>query len=117
VGEAGYRSRRHGADALDFDAPYRVIGAAIEKCAYLVNSHSRLRSRRYSVSIKLPLLGGFLSERGMFDPIETWEEFLAEVQAMPDFAWKEGVIENAKWVIAQNRQMLRARRHGVTWLH
>jgi hypothetical protein len=33
---------------------------------------------------------GLLSERGMFDPIETWEEFLAELQAMPDFVWKEG---------------------------
>jgi hypothetical protein len=32
----------------------------------------------------------------MFDPIERWEEFLAEVQAMPDFAWKEGIIANAK---------------------
>jgi hypothetical protein len=55
------------------------------------------------VSNKLPLLG-FLSEPGMFDPIAIWEEFLAEVQTMPDFVWKESVIENAKWVIAQKRQ-------------
>jgi hypothetical protein len=47
------------------------------------------------VSNKLPLLG-FLSEPEMFDPIAIWEEFLAELQAMPDFVWKESVIENAK---------------------
>ena len=68
------------------------------------------------MSNKLPLLG-FLSEPGMFDPIAIWGEFLAEVQAMPDFVWKESVIENAKWVIAQKRQMLRARLYGVEWLH
>jgi hypothetical protein len=60
---------------------------------------------------------GLLSEPGMFDPIETWEEFLAELQAMPDFVWKEDAIENAKRVIAQNRQWLRAKRYGVAWLH
>jgi hypothetical protein len=64
-----------------------------------------------------PFVIGFLSEPGMFDPIETWEEFLAEMQAMPDSAWKDGLIEKAKWVIARNRQMLRARAHGVKWLH
>jgi hypothetical protein len=26
-------------------------------------------------------------------------------------------VENAKWIIAQNRQALHARRHGVRWLH
>ena len=35
------------------------------------------------MSNKFPLLG-FLSEPGMFDPMETWAEFLAEVQAMPE---------------------------------
>jgi crotonobetainyl-CoA:carnitine CoA-transferase CaiB-like acyl-CoA transferase len=29
---------------------------------------------------RLRRLGGFLSEPGIFDPIETWEQFLAEVQ-------------------------------------
>jgi crotonobetainyl-CoA:carnitine CoA-transferase CaiB-like acyl-CoA transferase len=27
---------------------------------------------------KLPRLGGLLSESGMFDPIETWEQFLTD---------------------------------------
>jgi hypothetical protein len=66
---------------------------------------------------KPPLLGGFISEPGMFDDIETWEQFLVEVEAMPDFFLKDSVIENAKWVIALNRRELRARRHGVQWLH
>jgi hypothetical protein len=56
---------------------------------------------------KPPLLIGFISEPGMFDDIETWEQFLAEVQSMPDFLLKDSVVENANWVIAQSKQMLR----------
>ena len=54
---------------------------------------------------------------GPFDTLETWEQFLAEVQSMPDFFGKESVVENAKWVIARNKQALAARRYGVQWLH
>ena len=56
-------------------------------------------------------------EPGLFEPIETWEHWLAEVQAMPESPLKEYALENAKRVIAMIRQALRAHRHGVTWLH
>ena len=68
-----------------------------------------------------PLPWGFICESfwpGPFDPIETWEQFLAEVQAMPDDSpIKEYAIEKAKQVIEQNRQYLRAKRYGVDWVH
>jgi hypothetical protein len=54
---------------------------------------------------------------GIFDSIETWEQWLAEVLAMPDFPMKDYFIESAKRVIEQNRQYLRAKRYGVDWVH
>jgi len=36
---------------------------------------------------------------------------------MPDSFLKKYAIENAKSMIAMHRQSLRARRHGVEWLH
>jgi hypothetical protein len=47
---------------------------------------------------------GFVSEPGTFDPLETWEQWLAEVQAWPDSLLKANVIESAKWVIEQKKQ-------------
>ena len=67
-----------------------------------------------------PHLCGFICESfwpGIFDPIEAWEQWLAEVQAMPDFPMKDYCIESAKRVIEQNRQYLRAKRYGSDWVH
>jgi hypothetical protein len=54
-----------------------------------------------------------LDDPGPFETLERWEQFLAEVQAMPGFLLKESVVEHAKWMIAQKKQELAARR-GVT---
>ena len=54
---------------------------------------------------------------GPFDPIETWEQWLAEVQAMPNFPMKEYCLESARRVIEHHRQYLRAKRYGVEWVH
>jgi hypothetical protein len=37
----------------------------------------------------------------MFDPVETREQFLAEVQAMPDFLGKVSTVQNAKWLTSR----------------
>ena len=57
------------------------------------------------------LLGLLSSGLECSTPSRRRRGFLAELRAMPDFVWKEGAIENAIWVVAQKRQMLRARRH------
>jgi hypothetical protein len=69
------------------DLPYRTLAGTylgmdlrVQFAGLQVNEIS---SSRKSMSNKFPLLG-FLSEPGMFDPMETWAEFLAEVQAMPE---------------------------------
>ena len=38
-----------------------------------------------------------------FDSLETWERFLAEVQAMPDFVTKQMEIRSAKWMPMMQR--------------
>jgi hypothetical protein len=38
-----------------------------------------------------------------FDSVETWERFLAEVQAMPDFVTKQMEIRSAKWMPMMQR--------------
>lgn len=58
-----------------------------------------------------------LDDPGPFESLETWEQFSAEVEAMPDFQGKQAHIDNAKWLIAQKSLDLRARRHGVRWMH
>jgi hypothetical protein len=50
-----------------------------------------------------------LDDPGPFEDLETWEQFLAEVEAMPDFRLKESVVEHARWVIAQKKPPLGAR--------
>jgi hypothetical protein len=67
---------------------------------------------RCSMTANLPLM--MLDDPGPFETLETWEQFLAEVEAMPDFHGKAGTIDNAKWLIAQKEQELSARRHGST---
>jgi hypothetical protein len=70
--------------------------------------------------IIFPFFPGFISESfepGLFECIETWEQWLVEVQAMPDSPLKEYALASAKWTIAMKRQYLRAKRHGVEWLH
>ena len=64
-------------------------------------------SKGHSVTANLRLM--MLDDPGPFDTLETWEQFLAEVQAMPDFLLKDSVMENAKWVISQKKPALGAR--------
>ena len=63
-----------------------------------------------------PLSGGLISEPGMFDSIEIWEHWLAEVEAMADFSLKQYAIYNAKRMIEHKRQQLRGSRDGVPWM-
>jgi hypothetical protein len=44
-----------------------------------------------------------LDDPAPFDTLETWERFLAEVEAMPDFAGKDQTISHAKWYIEQKK--------------
>ncbi|MDO9459275.1 MAG: hypothetical protein Q7N95_04070 [Alphaproteobacteria bacterium] len=60
---------------------------------------------------------GLLSEPSMYAPLEIWEKFLAEMQAIPADLLKEQIIIKAKRVIEESRQALNAARHGVRWLH
>jgi hypothetical protein len=72
------------------------------------------------VTDKPPLFAGFIGESfepGPFEPIETWEHWLAEVQAMSDSSLKKYAVENAKRMVALHKHAIRARRHGVQWLH
>jgi hypothetical protein len=41
-----------------------------------------------------------LDDPGLFDPLETWEQHLAEVQQMPDFLGKDQPVHRAKMMIA-----------------
>jgi hypothetical protein len=50
-----------------------------------------------------------LDDPGLFEKLEIWEQFLAEVEAMPDFLLKESVLEHARWVIAQRKPALGTR--------
>jgi hypothetical protein len=67
---------------------------------------------------KAPIPMGFVSEPGPFEPIETWEHWLAEVQGWPDdHSSKEYCIKNAVRTIALIKRCARAQRYGVTRLH
>jgi hypothetical protein len=44
----------------------------------------------------LPPSAGFLDEPGMFSSLEIWEQFLAEVKAMPDSAQKPQTVRRAR---------------------
>ena len=56
----------------------------------------------------VPLAMGFLTEPGMFEPIETWEHWLCEVQAWEDSPLKEYAIHSAKKTITWKRLYLAA---------
>ena len=62
---------------------------------------------RYSVTANQRLV--MLDDPGPFDTLETWEQFLAEVEAMPDFHGKASTIDNAKCLIAQKKHARGAR--------
>ena len=64
-----------------------------------------------------PFFAGFTSEPGMYDPIEIWEEFLAEMQVIPALLLKEQIIAKAKRMIEEGREALCAERRGGRWLH
>ncbi len=48
-------------------------------------------------------LPGFLDEPGFFDTLETWEQFLAELDELRDSVQKRQVVNNAKQVIAMTK--------------
>ena len=50
-----------------------------------------------------------LDDPGPFETLEIREQFLAEVEAMPDFHGKASTIDKAKWLIAQKCNTLGAR--------
>jgi len=81
----------------------REIAAQLDEAPYETPSRSA-----FTVKVK-PLSW---TGPGPFDPIEDWEQWLAEVQAMPDFPMKDYCIDTAKQTIERMRQYLRAARHG-----
>jgi hypothetical protein len=50
-----------------------------------------------------------IDEPGMFQPLEIWQQFLPEMEALPDFLLKDLIVEKAKWQIAQKKLELDAR--------
>ena len=54
----------------------------------------------------LPPSTGFLDEPGMFSSLEIWEQFLAEVRAMPESAQKPQTILHAELIIALKKEEL-----------
>ena len=54
----------------------------------------------------LPPSTGFLDEPGMFSSLEIWEQFLAEVRAMPESAQKPQTILHAELMIALKKKEL-----------
>ena len=55
------------------------------------------------MTANLPLV--MIDEPGPYEGLETWEQFLAEVEAMPDFLLKGSVVESAKWLIAKRLEL------------
>ena len=51
-------------------------------------------------------LPGFPDEPALFDSLETWEHFLADVKAMPESAQKSQTILHAEYMIALKREEL-----------
>ena len=56
----------------------------------------------------LPVI--LIDEPGPFEPLEIWEMFLAEVEAMPDFQLKDIIVHSAKLTIKDIKKDLGARR-------
>jgi hypothetical protein len=51
-------------------------------------------------------LPGFPDEPGFFDSLETWEQFLAEVEAMPHSVQKPQIVLHAEHMIALKKEEL-----------
>ena len=51
-------------------------------------------------------LPGFSDEPRLFDSLETWEQFLAEAEAMPDPVQKQRTILHAEHMIALKKEEL-----------
>ena len=49
-------------------------------------------------------LPGFPDEPGLFDSLETWEQFLAEVEAMPHSVQKPQTVLHAEHMIALKKE-------------
>jgi hypothetical protein len=63
-------------------------------------------ARRYLVTNKLPISTALIDEPGMSSALEIWEQFLAEVKAMPESAQKPQTILHAEYMIALKREEL-----------
>jgi hypothetical protein len=51
-------------------------------------------------------LPGFPDEPGLYDSLETWEQFLAEVEAMPDSVQKPQTVLHAEHMIELKKEEL-----------
>jgi hypothetical protein len=63
------------------------------------------QERGYPVKNQLSL-PGFLDEPDWFETLETWEQFLAEVEAMPDSILKPQTILHAECMVALKKEEL-----------
>jgi len=64
-----------------------------------VSSPAKIRLARRaerSESKDPAMLIGLIDEPGMFDPIETWKQFLGEIESLPSFVLKQELILRAK---------------------
>jgi hypothetical protein len=64
-----------------------------------------MRRRRYPVKEQLSL-PGFPDEPGLYDSLETWEQFLAHVEAMPDSVQKPQTVLHAEYMIELKKEEL-----------
>jgi hypothetical protein len=52
---------------------------------------------------ELPMLIGLIDEPGMFASLEAWEQYLNEVQALPEWSLKPDMIREMERVISVKR--------------
>ena len=45
-----------------------------------------------------------VDEPGPFDTLETWEQFLTEMESLPNFMFKPEIVQQAKEMIAEKKQ-------------
>jgi hypothetical protein len=62
----------------------------------------RPRGMEYSVPDDLPYI--MMDGPNSFGTLESLEQYLAELQAMPDFVLKESMIDQTEWFIARKKK-------------
>ena len=53
---------------------------------------------------ELPMLIGFIDEPGLFASLETWEQYLIEVQALPEWSLKPDMLREIERAISVKRK-------------